>query len=393
MTGLTSPIEFGWHLPTSGDGRYIGVPSERSASLDYLVEVSREAEAAGFEFILIPTGGACIDAWIVGSMIASQTTSLKPLVAARPGLIAPVLAARMGASLDTLSGGRALINIVTGGNPADLKATGDPLYDDHDGRYERTREFVRIMKQVWDSDSSTLSSARDNSEPGVHYKGRYYEINGGICQPLPVQRPHPPIYFGGSSPAGKQAAAEIADVYLMWAEPIDMIREQIAEMESYLRQYQEMSGTRRTLRYGLRAQLVVRQASEEAWQAAWDILRYVDDSTLRTSERQQSRIVASNQERQTRLWKSSVDNDFVIGPNLWAGLASVRTGGSIAIVGNPEEVSDRILEYMDTGITSFILSGYPHLEEARIAGQLLLPLLKRKIAERAKAGHTTQIIR
>ncbi|MEK8126723.1 LLM class flavin-dependent oxidoreductase [Paenibacillus filicis] len=368
------PIEFGWHLPTSGDGKYAGVKPEREGTLDYLTEVAQAAETAGFEFVLIPTGGPCTDAWIAGAAIAARTSTLKPLVAMRPGLIAPVLAARMGASLDYLSGGRALINIVTGGNPDDLKATGDPLYDDHDGRYARTLEFVDIVKKVWTG----------GDEAGVQAKGRYYEIEGGRSQPAPIQRPHPPIYFGGSSASARRVAAQIADVYLMWAEPVDMIKEQIAGMEAQLGQLEEQTGVRRTLRYGLRAQLVVRPTEEEAWRAAWDIISLAEGNTQakESSLATQSRLDARNQQRQTDLWRQSEADDYVIGPNLWAGISRYRTGGSVAIVGTPEQVADRIAEYVEVGISSFIFSGYPHLEEAQIAGRLLMPLLKAKTAER-----------
>ncbi|MGO4371025.1 LLM class flavin-dependent oxidoreductase [Paenibacillus sp. MCAF20] len=130
-------VEFGWFIPTNGDGRYIGVKPEREPSQQYFVEVAQAAEEAGYEFALIPAGGECWDGWIVGSWVASATKKLKPLIAMRPGLITPVLAARMASTLDRMSGGRALINVVTGHYPADLKATGDPLHGSHDERYER----------------------------------------------------------------------------------------------------------------------------------------------------------------------------------------------------------------------------------------------------------------
>ncbi|WP_019007429.1 LLM class flavin-dependent oxidoreductase [Cohnella laeviribosi] len=377
-------VEFGWYLPTTGDGKYIGIKPEREASLDYLIEVAQTAEAAGFEFALIPTGGNCIDAWVVGSAVASHTKTLKPLVAARPGLIAPVLTARMAASLDRLSGGRALINVVTGGTPDDLRATGDPLFNDHDGRYERTLEFLQIVKQAWEEshDFNLEAYLKSGGKAGVHFKGRYFEVEGGVSYPAPVQRPHPPLYFGGSSPAGKRVAAEVADVYLMWAEPLEMIKQQIAETESYVRQLYEQKGIRRQLRYGLRAQLVVRETEEEAWNAAREIISKVDPRVLAAAEALQGRTDATNQQRQTKIWKESEAKDYVIGPNLWAGLSRIRGGGAVAFVGTPEQVSDRLLEFVDAGISSFILSGYPHVEEARIAGQSLLPLIKKKLENR-----------
>lgn len=373
-------VEFGWFIPTTGDGKHIGVKPERESTLEYMIQVAQTAEQAGFEFALIPTGNSCIDAWIVGSALAAQTRTLKPLVAMRPGLIAPVLAARMGASLDRISGGRALINVVSGGYPDDLRVTGDPLYHDHDARYDRTREFLNIVKQVWTEshDFSVEGFLRSGRRAGVHFEGEYYQIEGGVSQPAPVQKPHPPLYFGGSSPAGKRVAAETADVYLLWAETIQQIREQIEEVESYLSEQRNTKGINRTLRYGLRAQLVVRDTEEEAWAAAREITSLAPPELLNVVDQVQSKTDAINQQRQTELWKKSQDNDYVIGPNLWAGLSRIRGGGAVAFVGTPDQVSDRLLEFVDAGISTFVLSGYPHVEEAQIAGDKLLPLFKAK---------------
>ncbi|MBB6732331.1 LLM class flavin-dependent oxidoreductase [Cohnella zeiphila] len=373
---LTEKVEFGWFIPTTGDGKHIGVPPERESTSEYMVEVAREAEAAGYEFVLIPAGGDCLDAWVVGSWIAARTTKLKTLVAMRPGLMAPVLAARMGATLDRMSGGRVLINIVTGHYPEDLKATGDPIHASHDERYERTREFVEIVKGVW-----TDEGDGDGKPRGFDYSGKHYTIEGGLSKPMPLQRPHPPLYFGGSSPAGKRAAAETADVYLMWAEPLSWIREQIAEMERELAAVRERTGAERSVRYGLRAQLVVRDTEEEAWDAAWEIISQADPKLRDSAEKLHAKTDALNQRRQMELWNESRDRQYVIGPNLWSGLSAIRGGGAVAIVGTPEQVSDRIVEFAQAGISSFILSGYPHLEEARISGPAVLPLVRRKLAE------------
>ncbi|MBB6637434.1 LLM class flavin-dependent oxidoreductase [Cohnella thailandensis] len=379
--GSADQVEFGWFIPTTGDGPYIGIPPQREATQQYMTEVAQAAERAGYEFVLIPTGGDCLDAWVVGSWVAARTEKLKALVAMRPGLMSPVLAARMAATLDRVSEGRVLVNVVTGHYPADLQATGDPLSLSHDERYERTREFLHVVKGVWDPETPG----------GFDYKGRYYDIQGGQSRPALVTAPYPPLYFGGSSVSGKKVAAELADVYLMWAEPLEWIGGQISEMEGYLDERSRETGeARRTLRYGLRAQLVVRETEEEAWRAAWSILSQADPALLSSREKLHSRTDATNQKRQMDLWNDSRDNDYVIGPNLWSGLSAVRGGGAVAFVGTPDQVSDRLLEFVDAGVTSFILSGYPHLEEAEISGRLLMPVVKRKLAERAAAGAKTQ---
>ncbi|PZD96021.1 F420-dependent oxidoreductase [Paenibacillus sambharensis] len=367
----SSEVEFGWFIPTTGDGRYLGVEPERPATQAYMTEVAVAAEEAGFEFALIPAGGDCLDAWVVGSWIGAQTTRLKPLVALRPGLISPVLAARMAATLDQVSGGRALINVVTGHYAEDLKASGDPLYANHDERYNRTREFMEIVRGVWQAGAGAFD-----------YKGRHYEVEGGRCLPAPFRKPHPPVYFGGSSPAGKRAAAAIADVYLMWTEPLEWIKEQITEMQQFVLEHEKETGIRRQLQFGIRAQLVVRETEEEAWAAARSIISKVDPSLLNERAKRHAQTDATNQKRQMELWQQSQEDDYVIGPNLWSGLSAVRGGGAVAFVGTPEQVSDRLVEFADAGISSFILSGYPHLEEARIAGKLLLPLVRKKLAGR-----------
>ncbi|MFC5703735.1 LLM class flavin-dependent oxidoreductase [Cohnella faecalis] len=381
-------VEFGWYIPTYGDGRYIGVKPERESTLAYLTEVAQTAERAGFTFALIPTGGSCLDAWVVGSALVNATTTFKPLVAMRPGLISPVLAARMASTLDTLSGGRLLINVVTGSTASDLKVMGDPLAEEHDRRYDRTREFLEIVKSLWingkagqDEGYFTVQNPYQGIEP-VRFHGDYYDIDAGISYPSSVQSPHPPLYFGGSSPAGKQVAAEQANVYLMWAEPVDWIKEQIADLERIGAQLKADKGIDRTLRYGIRAQILVRDTEEEAWQDAWNIISKTEEGAIEQSNRRFGKTDATNQKRQNELRDLSKKDNYILGPNLWAGLSTVRSGGSLLIVGTPDQVSDRILEYVDAGVSSFILSGFPHLEEADIAGRKLLPLVKSKLAAR-----------
>ncbi|MCR8660054.1 LLM class flavin-dependent oxidoreductase [Paenibacillus endoradicis] len=367
-------VELGWFIPTTGDGEFIGIAPERPASPQYLTDVAKAAEAAGYEFALIPAGGECWDGFIVGSWIAAQTTKLKSLVALRPGLISPVLAARTAATLDQMSGGRVMMNVVTGHYPQDLKACGDPLYDQHDQRYERTQEFLEVVRGVW-------GHGGRNAE-GFNYEGKHYFVEGGTCQPAAHQQPHPPIYFGGSSVAGKKTAAKTADVYLMWAEPVAWIKEQIAEMEGFLQEQREQEGLDRNLRYGMRAQLVVRETEEEAWDAAWRILSKADPEQVQSKEKLHAKTDAVGQERQMELFRQSEENKFVIAPNMWSGLSAIRGGGAVAFVGTPQQVTERILEFVDVGVTSFILSGYPHLEEAEITGRLLMPVLKAELAKR-----------
>jgi alkanesulfonate monooxygenase len=387
-----SDIEFGWFIPVRGDGKYVGVEPERKPTMEYLIEVAKAAEDAGFRFALIPTGRACVDSWIIGTIVASHTKSLRPLIAMRPGLIAPVIAARMGASLDVASGGRAMFNIVTGHSAQDLKETGDPLYDAHDERYERTDEFLQIVRGLWEKSKGpgysefSIGKQQSQDEDKLDFSGKYYDLEGAISYPAVVQHPHPPIYFGGSSAIGKRVAVEHADVYLMWAEPVEWIKEQIDEVEGYRAELKQQKGIDRPLRYGLRVHVLVRETEEEAWDAAWEIISKIDQTTIEKADKKFSTFEAVGQKRQNQLRAASREKDYKVGPNLWSGLSLVRDGGSLLLVGTPEQLTERFLEYIDVGISTFILSGYPHLEEATITGRLLLPLLQEKIAERVNVS-------
>jgi len=409
--GSKREIEFGWFLPTAGDGAHVGVEPERPATLDYLTEVAQAAETAGFEFVLIPTGGACLDAWVVGSAVMSRTKTLRPLVAVRPGLTAPVLSARMGAALDQLSGGRAMINVVTGSSVQDLEELGDPLARSHDERYERADEYLEVMKRAWangdkpqasefvavsgangtapavaetdagtkDVDASANKQAvSPNSEP---FRGKHYTFERASGSPRTVQNPHPPFYLGGSSEGAKRVAIRHADTFLMWGEPHAWIEEQIAEIEELRKAYEQETGAPRELRYGLRAQVLVRDTEEEAWAAAREIISKVSPEAIERAEKEFAATDATNQRRQNELRELSKAEQFVVGPNLWTGLSVVRSGGAILIVGTADQVSQRLIEYAELGVSTFILSGYPHLEEAEIFGKEALPLFKQKWAD------------
>lgn len=384
--------EFGWYMPTRGDGPYIGVQPERVVDTAYMIRVAQAVEEAGYTFALIPTGGACTDAWIMGATLAAHTQTFKPLIAMRPGLIAPALAARMGATLDEVTGGRALFNIVTGSSPDDMKAMGDPLAFDKDARYERTLEYIKVVRQLWINSHGVEGNQllgdlnkQKEIEP-LTFQGKHVSLEGGVSYPSPVQRPHPPFYFGGSSPAAKRTAAEIADVYLMWAEPLDWIQEQIAEVEHHREVLRITQGIDRTIRYGLRAQVVIRETEEEAWAAAKLIISKVDPSTVQDTELRFGQADSAGQQRQNQVRQQAARNDYVIGPNFWAGLSIIRGGGAMAFVGTADQVADRFLEYIDIGISSFILSGYPNLEEATLSGNALIPAVRRKLLEREEAS-------
>lgn len=343
-----------WFLPTHGDGRYLGTAEGgREVDLPYLQQVALAADNLGYYGVLIPTGKSCEDSWLVASALAPITKKLRYLVAVRPGLQPPSLAARMAATLDRLSGGRLLINVVTGGDPVENK--GDGIFLSHAERYQVTREFIDVYSRLLKGEK-------------VDFAGEHIRVEGAEILFPPVQENGPPLYFGGSSEAAIDVAASQIDTYLTWGEPV----EQVAEKLAVVRQRAQEQG--RTLSYGIRLHVIVRETEEEAWAAADRLISHLDDETIAAAQKIFARMDSAGQARMSALHQGSRES-LRIGPNLWAGVGLVRGGAGTALVGNPQQVADRIREYQALGIENFIFSGYPHLEEAHRFADLVMPLL------------------
>lgn len=344
-----------WFLPTHGDGRYLGTTiGGREVSPTYLKQVAQAADSLGFYGVLIPTGRSCEDSWLVASALAPQTKNLRYLVAVRPGLASPTLYARMTATLDRISEGRLLINIVTGGDP--VENAGDGIFLNHDERYEVTNEFLEVYRRL-------LAGER------VTYFGKHIRVEDGHLLFPPLQKPYPPLYFGGSSAAANDVAAEHVDKYLTWGEPPAAVAAKVREVKKLA----EERG--RKVSFGIRLHVIVRDTNEEAWAAADDMIRYLDDDTIAAAQKVFSRLDSVGQARMQALHGGRRDK-LEVSPNLWAGVGLVRGGAGTALVGDGETVAARLQEYADLGIDTFILSGYPHLEEAYRVGELVLPRLK-----------------
>jgi alkanesulfonate monooxygenase len=343
-----------WFLPTHGDGRYLGTTEGgRAVDLPYLQQVALAADNLGYYGVLIPTGKSCEDSWLVASALAPITKKLRYLVAVRPGLQPPSLAARMAATLDRLSGGRLLINVVTGGDPVENK--GDGIFLSHEERYQVTREFLEVYSRLLKGEK-------------VDFSGEHIRVEGAEILFPPVQENGPPLYFGGSSDAAIDVAANQIDTYLTWGEPV----EQVAEKLAVVRQRAQESG--RSLSYGIRLHVIVRETEEEAWAAAERLISHLDEETIAAAQKIFARMDSAGQARMSALHQGSRDS-LRIGPNLWAGVGLVRGGAGTALVGSPQQVADRIREYQALGIENFIFSGYPHLEEAHRFAELVMPLL------------------
>lgn len=357
-----------WFIPTHGDSRYLGTSEgARAADLAYFQQIAVAADTLGYEGVLLPTGRSCEDAWVVASSLIAATRRLRFLVAVRPGLSSPGLSARMAATFDRLSNGRLLINVVTGGDATELE--GDGLFVDHDTRYEITDEFLHIWRK--------LLSASHTSE-SIDFEGRHLRSVGGKALFPPVQRPHPPLWFGGSSPAAHAMAGEHIDTYLTWGEPPEAVAKKIADIRARAAEHG------RTIRFGIRMHVIVRETEEEAWAAADRLISRLDDATIARAQAAFGKMDSEGQRRMAALHggKRGSREELEVYPNVWAGVGLVRGGAGTALVGNPQQVAERMNEYAALGIDTFILSGYPHLEESYRFAELVFPLLPGRHAAR-----------
>ncbi|VVE24462.1 alkanesulfonate monooxygenase, FMNH(2)-dependent [Pandoraea aquatica] len=360
-----------WFIPTHGDARYLGTSDGgRVFDFDYARQIASAVDTLGYEGVLLPTGRSCEDAWVTASSLIGATRNLKFLVAIRPGIASPALTARMAATFDRLSGGRLLINVVTGGDAGELE--GDGFFADHAQRYEVTDEFLRIWRSILE---------KSHHGESVDFEGEHLRAKGAKLLYPPVQTPHPPLYFGGSSEAARQIAAEQLDVYLTWGEPLADVAEKIADVRA------RAAKLGRTLRFGLRLHVIVRETEDESWRAADSLISKLDDETIARVQTQFAKMDSEGQRRMAALHGGRRDK-LVIAPNLWAGVGLVRGGAGTALVGDGPTVAQRLREYADLGIDTFILSGYPHLEEAYRFAELVFPHLPREVREKLGHGNT-----
>jgi len=386
-----------WFLPTHGDSRYLGTgEGARQVDHDYLRQVAGAADSLGYEGVLIPTGRSCEDPWVIASSLIGATRRLKFLVALRPGLHEPALAARMAATFDRLSGGRLLVNLVTGGDQAELE--GDGVFLPHAERYAQSSEFIRVWREIL---------TRSHTGESLDYEGQHLWVKGARLLYPPVQQPYPPVYFGGSSNAAHDLAAEQVDAYLTWGEPPAEVAKKLADVRERAARHG------RTVRFGIRLHVIVRETEDEAWKAADNLISRLDDDTVARAQATLAKMDSEGQRRMAALHAGARNKaptlgtgvsslppegaqtsrggpstfsrsraDLEISPNLWAGVGLVRGGAGTALVGDPKTVAARIEEYAALGIDTFVLSGYPHLEEAYRFAELVFPLLPARLRSR-----------
>ncbi|PJY93602.1 LLM class flavin-dependent oxidoreductase [Pseudomonas donghuensis] len=368
--------EFFWRLPLGTDGPQLSTDKHNRGSfshtpghiapgllqdgsadgftyIDYIAQVAKAAELAGFEGALLPTGP---EPWIAAAALARETRRLRFLIAFQATWTLPAYAAQQAAILQHLSHGRLDWNIITGGNPASQRAQGDFL--DHDQRYQRTGEFLDIIAGLWNNERFS-------------YDGDIYRLENGALPPHLGNERKPGVYFSGFSDPALDVAARHADVYLNWAEPVEQLKPHIERV----RELADKQG--RTVRFGLRVDLFARETEDAAWR---DLRRQFDKLEGKPSAVSTAFTSASDSvggARQTAYHQNIQRfDDLIIGPNLWAGFAKAKPGPTVGLVGSHENIAERLAEYRDAGFSTFILAGNPHLEEALRIGQEVLPLVR-----------------
>lgn len=348
-------LEFLWYLPNTVESGHRGDDtSEGWGSIEFSTAIAETIEACGFDGALIGAGWGRGDTFTLSTALAARTERFKPLAAIRPGYWQPAPFACAAATLDQLSRGRLLINIISGTD--DHRAYGD-FEEQRAGRYARTREFMQIVRRLW-------------TQEDVTYEGRYFRVEHSTCLPRPFKAPGPLLYFGGASAEAEQVAAAEADVQLMWGEPLAMVAERIDRLRQLSRQFARTH----PLEYGLRITTVVRPTTEEAWEAAETKLRGWEGALERRVEKNRTGAGSAGQQRLTELMASGEVLDHC----LWTAPVRYGTGAaSTWLVGSPSEIIDTLREYCDLGISHFILSDTPYREEAARVGELVVqPMLK-----------------
>ncbi|OBH68507.1 alkanesulfonate monooxygenase [Mycobacterium intracellulare] len=349
--------QFLWYIPNTVEPGHRGDDTvDGWGSLDNSVDLAQRAEQHGWDGALIGTGWGRPDTFTVATAIAARTKRFAPLVAVRPGYWHPAHFASAAATLDRLNGGRLLVNIVSGAdNPA---AYGDAEVD-KSRRYDRTREFIRLLRRLWREDDVT-------------HRGEFYTVEHSSLQPRPLgaaEGRHPTLYFGGASAAAEQVAATDADVQLFWGEPLDGIAERIDRLKSLSA---KLGREHAPLEFGLRVTTLVRDTSEQAWRdaeakvatlAGTPTMQLLHDPKGSAGQRRLSDLAARGE---------VLDSCLYTTPSRYGG----EGAGTTWLVGSAAEVAAALRKYADLGVSHFVLSDTPYKSETVRLGDELLPLLR-----------------
>ncbi len=312
----------------------------------------RTAEQAGFEYLLIPVGSTCWEAWISGAFMAARSSTIKPLIAARPGYINPVLLAKMISTFDQMSGGRICINLIAGQNESEVEGEGVRYAKEE--RYALMEEEVSILKALW------------TTRGPLNFEGKFHRLSGAHIRPRPLQQPFPKFYLGGGSRQAWELSAKHSDVHLFWGDLPERIAANIAEIREMARAH----GRENDIGFGMRLQVICRENEAEAWEAADQLVRHATER-----QKQEMKTLYNRSEANQRVQQLAREHGDLLLPHLWTGITKVRPGAGIAVVGNPAQCADTLQQFIDAGCHSFCLSGYLHDEEAERFGRLIRPIL------------------
>ncbi len=337
-------------------------PTGPAVDKDYLRRFAQAHEAGGFDRILIGYFTNAADTLQVAAYTAFVTERIGLMIAHRPGFTAPTLAARQFATLDQLSGGRAAIHVISGGDDTDQQKDGD--YLSHAERYARTDEYVDILKRIWTADCP------------VNHEGRYYRFKSAFSDVKPVQQPHIPIYFGGSSDAAIQVAGRHADIYALWGETLAQVEETIAQVRAAAAPHG------RSPKFSLSFRPILAATEEAAWAKAEAILA----ETKRVRGQAMLGAAPNPANRGSQRLLEAAAQGTVVDQRLWTAIAAVTgaRGNTTALVGTPEQVAESLLAYYDLGVTTFLIRGFDPLEDAQQYGRELLPIVRAEVARRTR---------
>jgi alkanesulfonate monooxygenase len=356
-------LEFGWFLPTAGDTTAYGLASAQVApSLPLFDRIVTAAEAAGFEYMLVPVQTACWEAWIASAMMVARSRSMRMLVAARPSYINPVLMAKMISTFDQLSGGRICINLIAGQSEAENASEG--IRWGKEERYEIMDEEVSILKALW------------TTRGPVTFEGKFHQLEGAQIRPYPLQKPHPKFYLGGGSRQAWEISARHADIHLFWGDTYERIRANMTEIRGMAAKH----GREDSIGFGMRLQVVCRPTEKEAWAFAHELVAHASDAQKAFVKQHFATSEANRRVRELAALGETIE------PHLWTGITQVRPGAGIAVVGDPEQCADTLQNFIDLGCRSFCLSGYLHDEEAERFGKWVMPILRERNRERMLAA-------
>lgn len=357
-------INLHWYIIPS-DGAFPWRPEgRRVVDCAYLRHLARAVELAGLDGALLATGAGSHDAWTLGSFLAASTERMKFIVAQHPGVTSPLMLAQQTATFDRFSQGRLILNVINGDEKQPPK---HGVFVPHDERYALSDEYWSVWKRIMAGET-------------VDFTGTYISVRGAKLQVEPYQKPWPELHFGGSSDAAMAVAAKHVDTYLTWGEPPPQAAEKVATVRALAK------AQGRTMRFGLRIYVIVRETKAEAWAATQWLFDRIDRKAVEATRAQTRDQGSVGQARMDALVGDVVPDDvkaLEVYPDIWAGIGLVRGGPGTAIVGDPETVVARIREYQAIGFDTFILSGYPLLEEAQRFGELVLPLLRKQESQAA----------